>query len=294
MNEQPLSASPLSAFEPERRRLFAIAYRMLGSVSEAEDVLQDAYLRWHALDHSQIEQPAGYLVRLVTNLCLDALGTAQRRRTEYIGPWLPEPLIAAPDHDPASLHELSDDLSMAFLLVLERLTPLERAVFVLHEALDFSYREIGEIVGKSAPNCRQIARRARQHIAAERYAAPADLAQHDQLLSHFLLATQTGDLQGLLELLAHDALLYSDGGGKVTAALRPVLGAERVARFMLGVVGKVGSVEYRLSQINGRTGVLVLLDGQLISTVSFHVVGDRVHSVYVVVNPDKLAGGAGI
>ena len=294
MNEQSLAASPLATFEAQRRRLFGIAYRMLGSVSEAEDVLQDAYLRWHALDHAQIAQPGGYLVRLVTNLCLDALGTAQRRRTEYIGPWLPEPLITPPDHDPASLHELSDDLSMAFLLVLERLTPLERAVFVLHEALDLSYREIGEIVAKSEPNCRQIARRARQHIAAERYAAPADPAQHDQLLSHFLLATQTGDLQGLLELLAHDALLYSDGGGVATAALRPVLGADRVARFMLGVAGKAGNVEYRLSLINGRTGVLVLLDGQLISTVSFHVVGDRVNSVYVVVNPDKLRGGAGM
>ncbi len=296
MSEQPLSASPLATFEPERRRLFGIAYRMLGSVSEAEDVLQDAYLRWHALDHSQIAQPAGYLVRLVTNLCLDALGTAQRRRTEYIGPWLPEPLIESPAADPAHLHELADDLSMAFLLVLERLTPVERAVFVLHESLDFSYREIGEIVGKSEQNCRQIARRARDHIAAERYAAPADPAQHNQLLSHFLLATQTGDLQGLLELLAHDALLYSDGGGKVTAALRPVQGADRVARFVLGVMGKaehMGNVEYRLSLINGRMGVLTLVDGQLVSTVSLHVVNDRVHSMYVVANPDKLARGAG-
>lgn len=284
------SSSALVAFEQERGRLFGIAYRMLGSVSEAEDVLQDAYIRWHGVAHAQVEQPTAYLIRLVTHLCLDLLGTAQRRRTEYVGTWLPEPLIQQQplDHDPASLHEMVDDLSQAFLLVLERLSPVERAVFVLHEALDFSYREIGEIVGKTEENCRQIARRARQHIAVEHYAPPADPAQHDQLLTRFLIATQTGDLDGLLAVLADEATAYSDGGGKARAATRPIEGAERVARFMLGLRGKAQGLEHRLAIINGRTGVLNILDGRIHSTVAFHVVKQRIQAVFIVINPDKL------
>lgn len=290
MQSTPQS-TPVDSFEQERGRLFGIAYRMLGSVSEAEDIVQDAYLRWHGVDHGRVENAQAYLVRLVTNLAMDTLGAARYRRTEYIGPWLPEPLVRPdPAGDPASLHDVADDLSMAFLLVLERLTPAERAVFVLHESLDFSYAEIAEIIGKSAENCRQIARRARQHLAAEHYAAPADPAQHDQILTRFLLATQTGDLQGLLELLASDAVLYSDGGGKAQAARNPVVGAERVARFILGVIekGVALGAEYRPALINGRHGILTLLNDRLNATFSIHVVAGRIHSAYVVANPDKL------
>ena len=289
-----MESSPVTSFEQERGRLFGIAYRMLGSVSEAEDVVQDAYLRWHGVNHGQVENPQAYLVRLVTNLAMDTLGAARYRRTEYIGPWLPEPLVqTAQAADPASRHDVADDLSMAFMLVLERLTPVERAVFVLHESLDFSYAEIATIIGKSTENCRQIARRARQHLAAEHYAAPADPVTHEQILTRFLLATETGDLQGLLELLASDAVIYSDGGGKVQAARNPVVGAERVARLILGVIAKgleVGA-DFRLAMINGRPGVLTLLHDQIQATFSIHVVDGRIHSAYVVANPDKLPQG---
>jgi RNA polymerase sigma-70 factor (ECF subfamily) len=290
-----MESTPLVSFEQERGRLFGIAYRMLGSVSEAEDVVQDAYLRWHGVDHGQVENPQAYLVRLVTNLAMDTLGAARYRRTEYIGPWLPEPLIGAPQAaDPASRLDVAEDLSMAFLLVLERLTPVERAVFVLHESLDFSYAEIATIIGKSTENCRQIARRARQHLAAEHYAAPADPATHEQILTRFLIATETGDLQGLLELLASDAVMYSDGGGKVTAARQPLLGAERVARFLVGIAGKAMDLEYRPALINGRFGVLILLHGQAYGVLSAHIVDGQVRAVYLVANPDKLPQSTGL
>jgi RNA polymerase sigma-70 factor (ECF subfamily) len=286
------SPAALAAFQRERGRLFGIAYRMLGSVREAEDVLQDAYLRWHGVDHAAVTHPPAYLAQLVTRLCLDALRSAHARRVEYYGVWLPEPLVGAADDDPAALHELAEDLSLAFLLMLERLTPVERAVFLLRESFGFSHREVAEVVGKSEDNCRQIERRARRHLADARRPAAADPAEHDRLLGRFLTAVRDGDLEGLLEVLAEDAVAYSDGGGRVLAAPNPIYGADKVARFFLGITRK-GGVEWepRLVPVNGRTGMVGLVEGHPHGVLSVQVEDGRIRSVFLVVNPDKLPPG---
>jgi RNA polymerase sigma-70 factor (ECF subfamily) len=293
MNDlQHSTIDPLAAFERERGRLFGIAYRMLGSVSEAEDVLQDAWLRWNGVEHGTVENPSAYLVRLVTRLCIDTLGAARNRLTDYVGPWLPEPLVRSEDRDddPAALQELADDLSIAFLLMLERLTPVERAVFLLRESFDFSYREIAEIVGKSEENCRQIDRRARKSLAEGRRPAKADPAERDRLLGGFMKALKEGDLEGMVKLLARDATLYSDGGGKARAALKPVPGGDSVARFLLGIRRQAPpDWEVRTAMVNGRPGLLNLIGGHLLSVVSFEVEDGLIREIYIVLNPDKLA-----
>jgi RNA polymerase sigma-70 factor, ECF subfamily len=288
-SDPPDPNTALGAFERERPRLFGIAYRMLGSVSEAEDVLQDAWLRWHGVDHSQVVNPSAFLVRLVTRLCIDTLGAARNRLTEYVGPWLPEPLVQDLEPDPASVQELADDLSTAFLLLLERLTPVERAVFLLRESFDFSHREIAEILGKSEENCRQIERRARKHLGGAGRPRPADPDEHDRLLAGFLQTIREGDLEGMIHLLAEDAVLYSDGGGKARAAARPIEGADKIARFLTGLRSKAqGDVEVRPARVNGRTGVLTFLNGDLVNVVSLDIEDGRIRHLYIVVNPDKL------
>lgn len=286
------SPAALAAFQRERGRLFGIAYRMLGSVREAEDVLQDAYLRWHGVDHAAVAHPGAYLARLVTRLCLDALKSAHARRVEYFGVWLPEPLVGAADDDPAAMHELADELSLAFLLMLERLGPVERAVFLLRESFGFSHREVAEVVGKSEENCRQIERRARRRLAEAKRPAPADPAEHDRLLGGFLTAVRDGDMEGLLAVLAEDAVAYSDGGGKVRAAPNPIFGAERVARFFLGITSK-GAAEWEplLVPVNGRTGMVGLVEGHPHGVLAIQVEDGRIRSVFLVVNPDKLPPG---
>lgn len=285
----PGEGAGLAAFQRERGRMFGIAYRMLGSVREAEDVLQDAYVRWHGVDHAAVERPGAYLSRLVTRLCLDALRSAHARRTEYFGVWLPEPLVGAAGDDPAAMHELADDLSLAFLLLLERLTPVERAVFLLRESFGFSHREVAEVVGRSEANCRQIERRARGHLAEAKRPAAADPAEHGRLLGRFLAAARDGDVEGLLEVLAADAVAYSDGGGRVRAAPNPIVGADRIARFFVGIVRKApASWEPRLVSVNGRAGVLGLVEGHPYGVLSVEVEDGRIRSVFLVVNPDKL------
>jgi RNA polymerase sigma-70 factor (ECF subfamily) len=290
--QEPSAADPLAAFERERGRLFGIAYRMLGSVSEAEDVLQDAWLRWHGVEHGTVENPSAYLVSLVTRLSIDTLGAARNRLTDYVGPWLPEPLVgraAAPYEDPAVLQERVDDLSIAFLLLLERLTPVERAVFLLRESFDFSYREIAGIVGKTEENCRQIDRRARKRLEEGRRPVPVDPQEHDRLLHGFLSALKDGDLEGMVSLLARDATLYSDGGGKARAALKPVPGGDSVARFLLGIRRQAPpDWEVRLAQVNGQPGFLNLIGGHLLSVVSFRAEEGLIREIYIVLNPDKL------
>jgi RNA polymerase sigma-70 factor (ECF subfamily) len=286
------AADPLAVFERERGRLFGIAYRMLGSVSEAEDVLQDAWLRWHGVEHGTVENPSAYLVSLVTRLSIDTLGAARNRLTDYVGPWLPEPLVgrvAAPYEDPAVLQERADDLSIAFLLLLERLTPVERAVFLLHESFDFSYREIAGIVGKTEENCRQIDRRARKRLEEGRRPVPADPQEHDRLLQGFLRALKDGDLESMVSLLAHDATLYSDGGGKARAALKPVPTGDSVARFLLGIRRQAPpDWEVRTALVNGQPGLLNLIGGHLLSVVSFRAEEGLIREIYIVLNPDKL------
>lgn len=286
----------LSTFEHERSRLFGIAYRMLGSVSEAEDIVQDAYLRWHAVAHESVANPGAFLVRMVTRLCIDTLKSAQHQRTDYVGPWLPEPLVADDKQytNPAALQELADDLSMAFLLLLERLTPVERAVFLLRESFAFSYAEIGQVLGKSEQNCRQIARRARLHLDADEHLAPADPQEHDLLLSQFLRAARDGDVQNMVELLAHDAVLYADSGGKALAARNPVISADHVARYMIGLTRKfTDRVETRPAMVNGRTGLLVYVDGALVNVITFLIAGGKIQRLFLVVNPDKLPQHSG-
>ena len=285
--------NPLDVFEQERSRLFGIAYRMLGSVSEAEDIVQDAYLRWHTVAHDGVENAQAFLVRMVTRLCIDALKSARNQRTEYVGPWLPEPLVVDEQQNPAAIQELADDLSMAFLLMLERLTPVERAVFLLRESFAFSYAEIGGVLGKSEQNCRQIARRARQHLDADEQLVPADPHAHDLLLMQFLHATRDGDVQSMVELLAHDAVLYSDGGGKASAARKPVVSAEHVARFMAGLMRKAtDEVEFRLAQVNGRTGLLIYYQGHLLNVLTFFIADGKIQRLFAVLNPDKLPHGS--
>jgi RNA polymerase sigma-70 factor (ECF subfamily) len=270
---------------------------MLGSVAEAEDVLQDAWLRWQGVDHTQVENPSAYLVRLVTRLSIDTLGAARNRLTDYVGPWLPEPLVGrrieSLGEDPAALQELAADLSTAFLLMLERLTPVERAVFLLRESFDFSYREIAEIVGKTEENCRQIDRRARKHLEEHRRSVPADPAEHDRLVEGFLRAVRDGDMDGMVALLARDATLYSDGGGKVKAAQKPVHGAESIARFLYNIrrqaVQMEVDFELRPTIVNGRTGFVTLAEGRPYNVFALDTEPGKIRGVYVVINPDKLA-----
>jgi RNA polymerase sigma-70 factor (ECF subfamily) len=283
----------LAAFEAERGTLFGIAYRMLGSVHEAEDVLQDAFLRWQGADRAAVERPAAFLVRTVTRLCIDVLRSARVRRLEYVGPWLPEPLVEANVDDlgfDAAAHQgLADDLSQAFLLMLERLSPTERAVFLLKESFGFAYRDIAPVVGKTEENCRQIDRRARQRLAEGGRVRPAEPGVHERLLRSFLRATREGDVDGLLAVLADDVVTYSDGGGKVTAARRPVEGASNVARFVLGIASKAPpGTELRIARVNGQPGALLFVGGRLFNVISIHVEDGRIRRIFVVLNPDKL------
>ncbi len=287
------TGDPRAIFEHNRQRLFAIAYRMLGSVSEAEDAVQESYVRWHAVDHAGVRNPQAYLVRLVTHLCLDWLKSAQQRRTAYVGPWLPEPLVmdsgTARSADPAALHELADDLSMAFLLMLERLTPVERAVFLLHEAFAYEYGEIAGVLDRSPDNIRQIARRARKHLEGSARPQPTDPQHHDALLHQFLNATRDGDLASMITLLADDVVLYADGGGKAQAARRPVVGAEATARLWMGVSRKAGrEFAITLADVNGRTGLLIDLHGRPQSVIAFHIENGKIRYIFVIANPDKL------
>lgn len=293
-----MSDDALARFEEQRGRLFAVAYRMLGSVRDAEDVLQEAWLRWREVDHAGVANAQAYLVRLLARLCLDQLKSARARRESYVGLWLPEPLLGEPARSGASerpdeLAALNDDLSFAFLLLLERLNPLERAVFLLRQSFDLSFAEIAAIVDRSEAACRQLDGRARKHLAEAGRARPANPAEHDELLAGFLKAAREGDLDGLTRRLAEDAVAYSDGGGRVAAATRPVRGAAKVARFVAGLTAKAQGLETRLCDVNGRTGVVGTRDGVVRSVVSFSISEGRIREIFFVVNPEKLARAAG-
>ena len=289
MTEPLHRTDPLAAFERERGRLFGVAYRMLSSVSEAEDILQDAWLRWQAVDPAAVENPSAFLMRTVTRLCIDNLGAARNRLTDYVGPWLPEPLIQDKSENPEELRELADDLSTAFLLLLERLNPVERAVFLLRESFDFSHKEIAETIGKTEENCRQIDRRARQKLTGVARPRPADPEEHDRLLYGFLQASRQGDMQGMLNLLAKDAVCTSDGGGKSHAAKVPLIGAERVAKFLSGLQAKAQvPFEVRTAQVNGRTGFITYVEGRIVNVGTMRIEDGLIREIFIQVNPDKL------
>lgn len=278
-------------FERHRPRLFGIAYRMLGSRTDAEDVLQDAYLRWHRGAPEELRSAEAWLVTAVTRLCIDRLRAARAEREHYVGPWLPEPLIgeAAPPADARA--ELSSSLSIAFLVVLELLAPDERAAFLLHEVFDTDYAEIAEILGKSEAACRQIVSRARKRVRGQRPRAQVSDVARRSVLQRFATAIQMQDKKALLELVADKASWTADGGGRARAALKVIRGRERVVRFALGVLGRyAGQFAFEMTSVNGEPALAVTLAGALFSIITVRTDGMRILDVYTVLNPDKLAG----
>ncbi|HEY6515199.1 MAG TPA: RNA polymerase sigma-70 factor [Steroidobacteraceae bacterium] len=276
-------------FERHRPRLFGIAYRMLGSRSDAEDVLQDAYLRWHRGASEELRSPEAWLVTTVTRLCIDRLRAARTEREQYVGPWLPEPLIgdAAPAADARA--ELSSSLSIAFLVVLEQLQPDERAAFLLHEVFDTEYAEIAEILGKSEAACRQIVSRARKRVRGRRPRAQVTDAARRSILERFASAIQSQDKSALLELVAEKASWTSDGGGRARAALKVIRGRELVVRFALGVLGRHSDMfAFEMTSVNGEPALAIRAQGKLFSVITVRTDGIRVLDVYTVLNPDKL------
>jgi RNA polymerase sigma-70 factor (ECF subfamily) len=276
-------------FERYRSLLFSIAYRMLGSVADAEDILQEAYLRWREVPEAEVRSPKSCLSAVVTRLSIDRLRSARAWREEYVGPWLPEPLVTEGAEEVADSIELDESLSMAFLVLLESLNPVERAVFLLREVFDYDYGEISRIVERSEDNCRQIARRARQSVAARRPRFEHSPEQKERLTERFVEACMSGDMQGLVGLLSEEVTLWSDGGGKVAAAPYPIHGPERVARFLLGVLRTVPpGFSARPVRINGEPGVVGYVDGHPTSVVALDVADGRLRGVRIVVNPEKL------
>jgi RNA polymerase sigma-70 factor (ECF subfamily) len=276
-------------YEELRPYVFSVAYRMLGSVAEAEDIAQEAFLRLDQRD--EVDSPRAYAATVATRLAIDRLRSAQVRREQYFGPWLPEPLVDGMAPDAAEQIEMGESLSIAFLVLLETLSPVERAVYVLHEAFDYSYAEIAEVVERSEENCRQIAARARKRIDAGRPRFDPSPEERAALAERFFAAAEEGDMDGLVSMLAADATMSGDGGGKATAAAAPVVGAERVARFIAGLArtGARRGVESRPALVNGQPGLAAYdSDGLLISVLSLEISEGAVQAIHSVVNPDKL------
>ena len=295
-------SNPAATFEPYRRRLLGLAYRMLGSMADAEDAVQETYVRWHRADRDNVSDTRAFLTTITTRICLDMLTSARARREEYVGPWLPEPVLDTAALAPDSRTELAEDLSIALLLTLDRLSPLERAAFLLHDVFDFSFSEVASALERSDAACRQLATRARAHVRATRpggVTAPASRsgeidAKHTQLLSAFVAATGSGDLDALTQLLATDVRVVTDGGGKVASALNEIDGADRVARFLVEVTRKRPGAWWRddftvrFATINGLPGVIVDSPEGPVQTAAFEIDGGVIRALYAVRNPDKL------
>lgn len=287
----------VESFEALRPKLFAIAYRMLGSVMEAEDVVQDAYLRFREVDPTQVRSQEAFLRTIVTRLSLDHLKAAQAQRESYIGSWLPEPLLTTEIDptfaDPADQVGTRESISMAFLLLLESLSPDERAVLLLHEVFDYDYEEIGVMLRKSVEACRQLLSRARKHITKHRPRFKSSLKTHQHILNLFMQAAQAGEIEGLTALLTEDVTSYADGGGKVSAAPRPIQGRHVVGRFILGMMRAMRLVKpkdtWEITQINGNEGFCLRDElGQIEGVLCFEIVPEGIQSLYFVANPDKL------
>ncbi|SCE99909.1 RNA polymerase sigma-70 factor [Micromonospora mirobrigensis] len=283
------------AFTQHRNLLFGVAYRILGSAADAEDAVQDAWVRWSAADRSTVADPRAYLVRIVSNLALDRLRSAQARREVYVGPWLPEPILTS--GDTADEVGAAESVSMAMLVVLETLSPLERAVFVLREVFGFGHAEIAEAVGRSEETVRQAAHRARNHVRARRPRFPADRRRQRRVTERFLAAAAGGDLNTLLELLAPDVTVWTDGGGKVHQAMRPVTGARKVATWFATLGDRpyqgvaFADMTIEIVEVNGGPGVVFGGAGRVIAILTLDVANDgRIVGIHNVANPDKLAG----
>jgi RNA polymerase sigma-70 factor, ECF subfamily len=285
------------AYRELRPLLFSIAYQLVGSAIEAEDLVQEAFLRLRraVAGGTEVASARAWLTAVVTRLAIDHLRSARVRRERYVGTWLPEPLLTGPaapaGADPAAHAETTDTLSLAFLHLLERLSPVQRAVFLLHDVLDYPYAEVAEVVGKSEENCRQIAARARRHVEAGRPRFETSRRQREELASRFFAAVERGDTEGLVGLLAADAVLYGDGGGKAPALDAPVHGPERIARLLIGLARRGAAVGMRVrpAEVNGQPGVLAVdADGRLLSILALDIADGRVQAARSIVNPDKL------
>ena len=289
-------------FDEHRGLLVAVAYRILGSVTDAEDAVQEAYLRWSGVEHSEIRDPRAFLVRVTTRLAIDRLRRARTRRESYVGPWLPEPILTR--QDPSEELAMAESVSMAMLVVLETLSPLERAVFVLREAFGMPHAEIADVLGRREEAVRQLARRAREHVRERRTRFDADRDEQRLVTERFLEATSTGDFGALMAVLSPGVELVADGGGKARAPLRPVQGAQKVARFLLSVtterntarflesVGSQSSGEVRvhLAPVNGAPGVVITADNEPISALVLEVSEGLVQTIRLIANPEKLTG----
>ncbi|MCU7824861.1 sigma-70 family RNA polymerase sigma factor [Kitasatospora sp. DSM 101779] len=277
-------------FETHRRYLGAVAYRLLGSVADAEDVLQEAWLRWQSADRAAVAEPRAFLSTVVTRLCYDQLGSARVRREEYYGEWLPEPLVAD-ESSPADLAELGESVSMAVLTLMEQLSPAERAAFVLHDIFSVGFDEIAATLERSPEAARQLASRARRRVKDGSRRSTVDPAEHRQAVSAFAAATAGGDLQALLAVLDPDVVWHSDGGGVVSAGVRPIVGADRVSRLVAGLVAKFMTAEATVAfaQVNGELGLVIHSSpGVVAGVIAFTVTDGRIAEAYVVVNPEKL------
>jgi RNA polymerase sigma-70 factor (TIGR02957 family) len=291
----------LDVFDHHRRLLFSVAYQMLGSVADAEDAVQDAWLRWSAADRDDVAEPRSYLVRVVTRLALDRMDSARARRESYVGPWLPEPLLTGRDAvaaapapaDPTAAAELGEQVSMALLVVLETLSPAERAVFVLREVFGLPVAETAAALGRTEAAVRQMAHRAREHVQARRPRFDTDPGAQREVTERFLAACAGGDVEALLAALAPDAVLVSDGGGKAKAALRPITGADKVARFAIGVAVQgfaLPGLRVGITEVNGAPAVVAWTDGEPLMSMSLVVTDGLVSQILMVRNPEKLAG----
>lgn len=283
----------VAEFEDLRPLLFSIAYRMVSSVSEAEDIVQEAFLRWHqvAQDGTEIESPKAFLSTVVTRLSIDHLRSARMRRERYVGQWLPEPLLTDTVPDASEHAEIADSLSMAFLILLESLSPVERAVFLLHDVFGYDYDEIARIVEKSEPNCRQLAVRARRRIEERRPRFEASRSKQQALAQTFFAAVERGDTSGLIQLLANDVVVYGDGGGKVPSWPRPIEGRDRVSRLLAGISTQMHqfNLGIKLTTLNGQPGAMFLdPDGRITNVMILDIAGGVVHTVRSIINPDKL------
>ena len=280
-------------FEANRELLFAVAYRMLGTVADAEDAVQDAWLRWTAAPRSDIAEPRAYLARTVTHVALNKLRSVRARREAYVGSWLPEPLLTT-GPDTADRAELAESVSLAMLVVLESLTPEERAVFVLHEVFGFPHAEIASAIGRSDASVRQLMHRAREHVQARRPRFDVDAGQQREVTERFLAAAAGGDIDQLMTVLAPDVTLISDGGGKARAPLRPIVGAAKVARFVAAISAQPymgidpSDMTVEVTEINGGPGTLITVGGKPVTAVTTIVAGGRITAIQLVANPDKL------
>ena len=282
-------------FEALRTYLFAIAYRMLGSAMEAEDMVQETWIRWERVDQSAVDHPKAFLAKIITRLCLDQLKSAQAKREQYVGEWLPEPVMTEDSsrlggfETPDQTVELAESLSFAFLHMLERLNPAERAVFLLREVFDYDYATIAQVIEKNEPACRQLLRRAKTAVEKSRPRFDTTPTEHQQILAQFVSACVSGSMDGLLALLSDDVVEYSDGGGIRKAALKPIVGANKVARFFLGLM-KQAADEYTFgfTQVNGQLAILISFEGEPYSVIQFHIEDGKIKQIFSQLNPEKM------